>query len=303
MSAIAHLHQRPRCTNDNTPAGYSDAVSTCSCRPRQKTSTDGNGIVKSHPTHHPTSSSRLKSGQQMNGVFRNHERDPMDEPSKQPPRGWNTVDDQTLETSRTRAMRGILRHPISGISDVDPHGTIGGHPACIATTGATRDEGQEEQCCEPSGGPVSARQIITERQRVNTLTESAERVQSSTDCDPGGRQRCVVLRRMREKGNRWQRIPLTMVARESKTKLNNRTVLASTGKRPVEMERPCCPHGHGSLMMQATPQQSLYWECSTCSTTPGLSLNGCDVRLVNQRIFEGVEANMVPIGEDKTPCF
>ena len=35
------------------------------------------------------------------------------------------------------AMRGILRHSVSGISDVDPHGTIGGHPACIATTGAT----------------------------------------------------------------------------------------------------------------------------------------------------------------------
>ena len=76
-------------------------------------------------------------------------------------------------------------------------------------------------------------------------------------------------------GNRWQRIPLTMVARE--TKLNNRIVLASTGKRPVEIERSFCPHGHGSMMMQATPQQSLYWECSTCSTTSGLSLDGCDV--------------------------
>ena len=68
-------------------------------------------------------------------------------------------------------------------------------------------------------------------------------------------------------GNRWQRIPLTMVARDPETKLNNRTVLASTGKRAVEIERPFCPHGHGSMMMQATPQQSLYWECSTCSTT------------------------------------
>ena len=47
-------------------------------------------------------------------------------------------------------------------------------------------------------------------------------------------------------GNRSQRIPLTMVARDPETKLNNRTVLASTGKRPVEIERPFCPHGHGS---------------------------------------------------------
>ena len=43
-----------------------------------------------------------------------------------------------MEMTRTlhgvRAMRGILRHPVSGISDVDHHGTIRGHPACIATT-------------------------------------------------------------------------------------------------------------------------------------------------------------------------
>ena len=36
-------------------------------------------------------------------------------------------------------------------------------------------------------------------------------------------------------GNRWQRIPLTMAARDPETKLNNRTVLASTGKRPVKI--------------------------------------------------------------------
>ena len=37
--------------------------------------------------------------------------------------------------------------------------------------------------------------------------------------------------------NRWQRIPMTMVARDSKTTLNNRTVLSSTQKRPIEIER------------------------------------------------------------------
>ena len=103
-------------------------------------------------------------------------------------------------------------------------------------------------------------------------------------------------------GNRWQRIPLTMVARDLETTLNNRTVLASTGQRPVEIERPFCPHGHGSMMVQATPQQSLYWECSTCSTTSGLSLDGCDDRLVDLGSFEGADANMVPIGDDETLC-
>ena len=88
-------------------------------------------------------------------------------------------------------------------------------------------------------------------------------------------------------GNRWQHVPLTMVAQDP---------------RPVEIERPFCPHGHGSMIMQATPQQSLYWECSTCSTTSGLGLDGCDVRLVDRGSFEGVDANIVPIGDDETPC-
>ena len=68
-------------------------------------------------------------------------------------------------------------------------------------------------------------------------------------------------------GNRWQRISLANVARDSEAIPDNRTVLASAGKRLAEIERHFCPHGHGSMMMQATPQQSLYWECSTCSTT------------------------------------
>ena len=114
---------------------------------------------------------------------------------------WNTVDDQTVETPRTlhvvRAMRGILRRSVLGITDVDPHGTIRGHPACMATTGATKDE-QEEQCCESSGGSVGARKSLTERQPGNLVEEGAERLRSSTDCDPEGRQRCDVLRTMRD---------------------------------------------------------------------------------------------------------
>ena len=61
----------------------------------------------------------------------------------------------TLHAVRT--MCGILRHTGSGIFDVDPHGTTRGHPAGIAATGATRDEKQEAQCSELSGGSGGAR--------------------------------------------------------------------------------------------------------------------------------------------------
>ena len=67
------------------------------------------------------------------------------------------------------------------------------------------------------------------------MEEGAERLRPSTDCDAEGRQRCDVLRMC---GNRWQRIPLTMVEWDPETKLNNRTVLAFGGKRPVDIERP-----------------------------------------------------------------
>ena len=204
MSVIVHVYQRPRYMDNDTSAGDHDPASTHSCRSRQKTTSNDNGPARSHPTTLPTSSPRFKSGKQTHGTFQNHERDIWTSSQRylfwRDSTAWNTVDDQTVETTRTlhgvRAMRGILRHPVSGISDVDHHGTIGGHPACIATTGATRDEGQEGQCCESSGGSVGARQSLTERQPVNPMEEGAERLRSSTDCDPEGRQRCDVLRTM-----------------------------------------------------------------------------------------------------------
>ena len=131
------------------------------------------------------------------------------------------------------------------------------------------------------------------------VEEGAVRLLPSTDCDPEERQRGDVTRTMRALR---ESVAAHVVARDPEMKLNNRTVLASTGKRPFEIERPFCPHGHGSMMMQATPQQSLYWECSTCNTTSELSLDGCDVRLVDRGSFEGADANMVPIGDDETPC-
>ena len=206
MSVIAHVHQKPICKDNDVSAGDHDPASTRSCRPRQKTTSNDNGPAGSHPTISPTSSPRFKSGKQMHSAFQNHERDIWTSSQCHQSWGgstaWNTVDDQTVETPCTlhgvRAMRGILRHSVSGISDVDPHGTIGGHPACIATTGATRDEGQEEQCCEFSGGSVGARQSITERQLVNSVEEGTERLRPSTERCSERRQRCDVPRTMRD---------------------------------------------------------------------------------------------------------
>ena len=84
---------------------------------------------------------------------------------------------------------------------------------------------------------MGAWQSITERQPGNFVEEGTERLRPSTDSDPEGRRRCDVLRTMRDvRGNQWQRIPLTVVARDPETKLNNRTLHASTGKRPVEIK-------------------------------------------------------------------
>ena len=57
---------------------------------------------------------------------------------------------------------------------------------------------------------------------------------------------------------------VTISTQTSEMPRNNRTAFASTFKRPVEIQRPSCPHGHGSMVMQVTPQQSLGWECTTC---------------------------------------
>ena len=129
MSVIAHVYQRPRCMDDDTPVGDHDPASTRSCRPRQKTTSNGNGPTRSHPTNPSTSSPRFKSGKQMHGAFENHGTayiwtSSRCDQSRGDSTAWNTVDDQTVETPRTlhgvRGMRGIIRHPVSGISDVDP---------------------------------------------------------------------------------------------------------------------------------------------------------------------------------------
>ena len=54
MSVIAHMYQRLICMDDDTPAGDHDPASTRSCRPRQKTTSNGDGPTRSHPTNPPT---------------------------------------------------------------------------------------------------------------------------------------------------------------------------------------------------------------------------------------------------------
>ena len=93
-------------------------------------------------------------------------------------------------------------------------------------------------------------------------------------------------------GNRWQRIPLTMVARDPETTLSNRTVLASAGKRPLEIERTFCLHGHGK-----------HDDAGHTATEPILGMLDVQYNLRTQTVgVEGVDANMVPTGDDETPC-
>ena len=63
MSAIAHVYQRTRGMDDDTPAGDHDPASTRSCRPRQNTTSNGDGPSKSHPTNSPTSLPRFQKWQ------------------------------------------------------------------------------------------------------------------------------------------------------------------------------------------------------------------------------------------------
>ena len=249
----------------------------------------------------------------------------------------NTVDDQTVETPRTllavRAMCGILRHLVSGIPDADPHGTIRGHLACIATTGTTRDEEQEEQSCGPSAGSVGARQSVTEKELVNPVEEEAERLRSSTECDPEGRQRGDVPRTMRDLResvaahsldhggprdeaeqshsacvhteatgrDRILQLPLLSTRTWEYDDKGHAVAEPSLGMLDVQYYLRTQP-GRVRCSTCRQGESRLYWDCSTCSTTSGLSLDGCDVRCVDRRSLEGADGNMVSVGDDETLC-
>ena len=144
---------------------------------------------------------------------------------------------------------------------------------------------------------------ITEKQPEKSVEEGNERLRPSTERYSERRQRCDVLRTMRDvRESVAAHSPdhgSTGTRDEAEQSHSACVYREATGRH---IERPICPRGHRSMMMQATPQQSLHWECSTCSTTSGLSLDGCDVPLVDRENFEGADANMVPIGDDETPC-
>ena len=121
VSVIAHVYQRPICKDNDVSAGDHDPASTRSCRPRQKTTFNDNGPARSHPTISPTSSPRFKSGTQM------------------PTSPGEAQRHGTLWTIKQwkRLAHYMVYVRCAAFFDT----TIGGHPACIATTGATRDEG------------------------------------------------------------------------------------------------------------------------------------------------------------------
>ena len=85
---------------------------------------------------------------------------------------------------------------------------------------------------------MGARQSLTERQPGNSVKKAPNDCDHPQSAIQKGGNAVMYFERCEMCGNRWQRIPLTMVARDPETKLNNGTVLASTGKRPVEIERP-----------------------------------------------------------------
>ena len=250
----------------------------------------------------PTSSPWFKSGKQMHGAFQNHERDfrtsSKCHQSRRGSTAWNTVDDQTVETLRTshgvRAMRGILRHSVSGISDVDPHGTIGGHPACIAQTGATRDEGQKRNVANLLEAQWVRGKALPRGNRGNPVEEGAERLRPSTECCSERRQRCDVLRTMRD-------------VRESVAAPSPDH--GSAGSTDEAWTLAQCSRPQGSALLSTRTRE--HDDAGHAAAEPllgmldvqyHLSLDGCDVQFVDRGSFEGADANMVPIGDDETPC-
>ena len=236
VSVIAHVYQRPSCMDNDTPAGDHDPAPTRSCRPRQKTTSNGNGPARSHPTNLPTSSPRFKSGKQAHGAFQNHERDiwtsSRGDQSREDLTAWNTVDDQTVETPRTlhvvRAMRGILRHPVPGISDVDPMGRSEDIRLAL------RRREQREMKDKKSNVANLLELLWVRGKALPRGNRGTPWKKAPNDCDhpptaiQKGGNAAMYSERCEMCGNRWQRIPLTMVARDQETKLGNRTVLAST---------------------------------------------------------------------------
>ena len=141
MSVIAHAYQRPRGMDDDTPAGDHDPASTRSCRPRQKTTSNGDGSTRSHLTNPPTTSPRLKSGKQTHGAFQNHERYVRTSPRLRPSTDRYPVERQQCDVLRT--MRAVWESVVAHSPD---HGETESrdeveqsHSACVHREATGRD--------------------------------------------------------------------------------------------------------------------------------------------------------------------
>ena len=141
MSLIAHMYQKPRCMDDDTPAGDHDPASTRSCRPRQKTSSNGDGTTRSHPTNRPTSSHLLKSGKQTHGASQNLERDVRTSSRLRPSTDRYPVERQHCDVLRT--MRDVWKSVVAHSPD---HGGTESrdeaeqsHSACVHREATGRD--------------------------------------------------------------------------------------------------------------------------------------------------------------------
>ena len=141
MSVIAHMYQKPRCMDDDTPAGDHDPASAPSRRPRQKTTSNGDGPTRFHSTNPPTSSPRFKSGKQIHGVFQNHERDVRTSSRLRPSTDCDQEGRQKCDVLRT--MRDVWKSVVAHSPD---HGGTGSrdeaeqsHIACVHTEATGRD--------------------------------------------------------------------------------------------------------------------------------------------------------------------
>ena len=195
MSVIARVRQRPSCTNDNTPAGDNDAAFTRSRRPRQQTTSNGDGLTSSHSTNPPTSPPRLKSGNQTHGAFQHHERDIWTSSrcdlSRRGSTVWNTVDAHCMLYVRCAAFFDTLSRKFLMLIPT-------GRSENIRLALRRREQREMKNKKSNVANLLEAQQVRgkspTERQPWNPVEEDSEGLRSSTDCDPEGRQRSDVLR-------------------------------------------------------------------------------------------------------------
>ena len=147
---------------------------------------------------------------------------------------------------------------------------------------------------------MGARQSLTERQPENPVEEGAERLRSSTDCDPERRQRCDVLRTMRDV---WESVAAhspdhggtgsrddaeqshsACVHREATGR--DRTPLLATRTREHDDAGHADSRASTGTARRAVQPQDSAWTGAMFDLWTGES-------------FEGADANMVLIGDDE----